>query len=229
MLVITHEHWDHVSAFTPAQAQAELGRIEFSQAWMAWTEDPTNDLANALRAERELKRRAAMETKKRWEEAKSKGGQRGEEAGRRAARLGAVLEFTGAAGEGEEGDGGTKGALDFIKKHVKELRTLKPGEAPIAIPGLDPAEVRVYVLGPPEVRKRLRKADPGAEGFHFADGMSLADSYWAAFDLKTSESAQLFAKSFRRSLPMFDAADFLSAANEWRKVDDDWLSVGEWR
>ena len=54
VLVITHEHWDHLSGFSPGQAQKELDALTFKELWLAWTEDPTNDLANALRTERAL-------------------------------------------------------------------------------------------------------------------------------------------------------------------------------
>ena len=53
VLVITHEHWDHVSAFPPeartnaqddrSEAIANGGKIEPLSLWMAWTEDPKDD------------------------------------------------------------------------------------------------------------------------------------------------------------------------------------------
>src|SRR5262249_39207079 len=43
--VITHEHQDHVNGITKANFEG----ITIGEAWFAWTEDPTDDLANELR------------------------------------------------------------------------------------------------------------------------------------------------------------------------------------
>ncbi len=37
-LVVTHEHWDHISGFL--QAESVFARLEIGEVWMAWTEDP---------------------------------------------------------------------------------------------------------------------------------------------------------------------------------------------
>jgi hypothetical protein len=50
LLVVTHEHWDHVSGFI--QVQDLFENLKIQQVWVAWTEDPTDPLANKLRAER---------------------------------------------------------------------------------------------------------------------------------------------------------------------------------
>ena len=48
-LAITHEHWDHVSGFT--QASDAFDELAVGAVWVAWTEDPKDDLANQLRTE----------------------------------------------------------------------------------------------------------------------------------------------------------------------------------
>ena len=47
VLVATHEHWDHLSGFL--QAQEIFDSMEFKNVWLAWTEDPNDDLAEGLR------------------------------------------------------------------------------------------------------------------------------------------------------------------------------------
>src|SRR5262245_22775478 len=42
-LVVTHEHWDHVSGFGDAREVFEKMKID--EVWVAWTEDPTQDIA----------------------------------------------------------------------------------------------------------------------------------------------------------------------------------------
>ena len=49
VLAITHEHWDHLSGFT--QASDSFSKLGVGAVWVAWTEDPKDDLANQLRKE----------------------------------------------------------------------------------------------------------------------------------------------------------------------------------
>lgn len=47
LLVITHEHWDHVSGFHPSQKYFDNFNID--KIWMAWTESTTDDEAVKMR------------------------------------------------------------------------------------------------------------------------------------------------------------------------------------
>ena len=43
-LVVTHEHWDHLSGFL--QARSDLRHAStVGEVWLAWTEDPHDELA----------------------------------------------------------------------------------------------------------------------------------------------------------------------------------------
>ena len=46
VLVVTHEHWDHVSGFLTA-AEA-FGAFEVGEVWLAWTENPRDRQAREL-------------------------------------------------------------------------------------------------------------------------------------------------------------------------------------
>jgi hypothetical protein len=48
VLVVTHEHWDHVSAFKPEDALFD--QFDIDKIWMAWTENPKDDEAKAINA-----------------------------------------------------------------------------------------------------------------------------------------------------------------------------------
>src|SRR5688572_624718 len=49
LLVITHEHWDHVSAFHSSQARAIFDKeITLGALWLAWTEDRSIKMADDL-------------------------------------------------------------------------------------------------------------------------------------------------------------------------------------
>ena len=54
VLAITHEHQDHMSGLT--QAQAELEGIDIGQVWFAWTEDPKDEMAKAWRIHKQKTR-----------------------------------------------------------------------------------------------------------------------------------------------------------------------------
>ena len=60
LVILTHEHWDHVSGFSEQQARSIFDQIQIDQVWYAWTEDPSpkNKLGNKLRREREAKLQA---------------------------------------------------------------------------------------------------------------------------------------------------------------------------
>lgn len=45
-LVITHEHWDHVSGFKPEDKLFEGFQID--NLWLGWTEDPTDEVAKQI-------------------------------------------------------------------------------------------------------------------------------------------------------------------------------------
>ena len=89
-LVVTHEHWDHVSGFV--QAADVLDALKPAEAWFAWTEDPSDDLAKELSARRQ-KAHAAVEGAA--NHLAVAGGSAPHSVG---SRLDALLEFTGGRG-----------------------------------------------------------------------------------------------------------------------------------
>jgi len=223
VLVITHEHWDHLSGFSPKQARKELAAIQFGQLWLAWTEDEKNDLANALRQERALKKAAAAALKKKLAKL-------GKKAKSRVNRLASLMGFNGpepGTGDGGEGDGGTAGALAFLKGKINRRQILEPGKTPLKIPGVD--GVRVYVMGPPQDKAKLHKTNPGkGQGYGLTDAMSLSEAFGAALGLGDGELAQPFAPTFRKQFKSIPPNNpYKNRENAWRNIDEDWLGVGE--
>lgn len=249
VLVITHEHWDHLSGFDANQARAVFDKITFNSLWLAWTEQTGHPLADHLREERRKKKEAAQK-------AKAEAENRGLHA--RASRMAEVLGLFGAASAGNgdddeaEGGGGTAGALAFLK--AKCQPTILDTGGMRAVP--DVKGVRVYVLGPPMDGDAMKKTNPYKnEGYGLAGAsIGLADAFLAAFD-PASECGQPFSASLRRPLTGLDS--LLKAAKDkeakakaanptrpelptrggldwykdpgtaWRSIDDAWLGVGE--
>ena len=72
VLVVTHEHWDHVSAFKPEKKLFD--DFDIDRIWMAWTENPKDKVAQQINAHLKenvtalgiaAKKMAATTTKKR--------------------------------------------------------------------------------------------------------------------------------------------------------------------
>lgn len=230
VLVITHEHWDHLSGFTKGQAQAVFDTIDFDALWMAWTEKAGQPLAEQLRQEHAAKKAAAKAAKEKLAKSKAKGDQT------RAKRMTALMEFFGAnrkkdGKDGGEGVGGTQGALKYLKQKIAQQRTFEPGQAPVTIPGVE--GVRVFVLGPPMDAKALGSTDPRkGEGYGLASrSLSLAGAFAAGLGIEQvtgdRERAQPFAATFRQKIPKQRSHPYGRARDAWRKIDTDWLSVGE--
>jgi hypothetical protein len=154
LLILTHEHWDHLSGFI--DAQNEWKQIQVDQLWMSWMEkDDPNGLAGVLQKLEDKQRRALVEVVKRAAQAPQ------EERLQIAAGIASFLsearfnsqEF--AVGR-SLGDG-----LKFAKTLVanEDDRTFcEPGEVH-AVPGTSAV---AYVLGPPQDWERLNTMNPSA-------------------------------------------------------------------
>jgi len=244
VLVITHEHWDHLSGFDAAQARNIFEQIEFGALWLAWTESEANPAAAKLREDRAKKKKAVQSARQTAQNRGLDG-----PASRMAALLGFFGVDAGPAGNGGAVNpaGGTAGALAFLKKKCPPT-ILETGGKPASIPGVD--GVRVYVLGPPQAPEALQQTNPyQGEGYGLGGdslGKGLTDSFQAALD-SSDQFGQPFPKSVRRPrnelparLQAAQAADpgakpadqagidwYELPANQWRNIDDAWLGVGE--
>src|SRR5262245_20670844 len=97
-LVVTHEHWDHLSGLL--QAQAIFDAVEVGEVWLAWTEDPQDELANELRHRKQKRLNGLLAAAKLAE-------------GKTAQRLDALLGFQGDLGAA--GAQTTGKALEWVK------------------------------------------------------------------------------------------------------------------
>lgn len=152
-LVVTHEHWDHVSGFK--QAREVWRQMDIAEVWLAWTEDPKHPLAKKLRQER-----AAKLTSIKNKIAALAGGAAFRLDAERGGRIDSLLGFLGLSlATTDDDQGGTKEALDYIAERGKKRTYYKPGTS-FEIP--DVAGLRVFVLGPPENEKKIKKSDPSS-------------------------------------------------------------------
>ena len=176
-LVVTHEHWDHLSGFL--QAQTIFDTVEVGEVWLAWTEDPDDELAAELRKHKKKALDGIVAAAKLADKGKTPAAQR------TARQLDALLNF-----QGDLGATGTKTpakALDWVKGRAPQPEYLRPGEQLFDLPGLP--GLRIYVWGhrmiAPDQAQRSQQEDPevyelvGAEGSHegfLAAAEALADA-----------------------------------------------------
>ncbi len=176
LLVVTHQHWDHVSGFVQVEDlfaphdQPRCDRLAVGAVWFAWTEDPSDELAARLRREREER----VNKLAGFVDAMS--GNIQPEARGIVSGVGEVLGFFGIEGERKPAKS-TSEAMDIVRTLSGNLRYCRPGEKPITLPGLP--GVRFFVLGPPHDEKLLRKTDSATEIYHLSD-LGAPASFFAA-------------------------------------------------
>lgn len=244
VVVVTHEHWDHVSGF--ATAQELFDAIEIGEIWMAWTENPKDRLANSIRADRAERVKQLAAALAQWEQKSSVAMlPDARVAARRTETMAGVrslLDFFGPGELGAKGDK-TRAALDFLKQHQAPKKYLNPGDEE-TVRGLK--GVRAYVLGPPRDYVAIKKDLPTTRdpetyeenrrlsaAAAFLAGASAAaggdDESYQPFDafyrvpISEAQGDQFFARHYGfQPGPPTDSANGSPA---WRRIDDDWLAV----
>lgn len=226
-LVVTHEHWDHVSGFI--QAADVFKDLKTTQAWFAWTEDATDDLAQQLSVRRKKTKAAVDAAANRLALAD------GASARRISSRVNALLAFSGglAAAPGRT----TADGMAWPKQRPgAQIQYLRPGAAPHSIPGVE--GVRVYVLGPPHDRQSIKKSDPSkkaSEVYELAGAGGVDAGFMAAVEAQDAgvAAAQPFDNWFglsdekARQMAFFQQHyGFAEDADHgWRRIEDEWLGA----
>jgi len=217
LLVATHEHWDHLSGFV--QAKQAFDKLKVAEVWLAWTEDPKDELTQKLKKEKGLALAALRMGLSHLQLAGDSDA---------ATELNGILEFFGAAKGATTGD-----ALENVRGKTSKLRYCLPTDAPVELVG-----ARFYVLGPPHDEKQLRKINPSARNketyglalnglqmFMDGTGTALGDTdRGRPFD-QQYEIPFVYARGapeldfFRQHYWQPDD----TAPDKWRRIDTDWL------
>ncbi|QTK81961.1 Hypothetical protein AT6N2_L1146 [Agrobacterium tumefaciens] len=257
ILVITHEHVDHLSGFYHAREQFQP--IEVKELWLAWTEDPRDDYANQLRQARKTaltlleKSYNAFAARGYAETSAVPGSQRSSPLD----GLRNVMSFAGIGPSslGANSEATTGGILKALIAKAEKVRYLEPGEDVFALAGL--SYVRTYVMGPPRDKTLLRKSNPSkANPEVYALNGEGGDDYLLAAAVGLEEDAVLLdadaLQKLKMSLPFgfknlvaLDGksatigaqqdpaaqstflARYGQAQDEWRRIDVDWLWAAE--
>ncbi|MBZ2178090.1 MAG: hypothetical protein K7J47_10335 [Acidobacteria bacterium] len=229
VVAATHEHKDHLSGFNQAREVFNT-KFDFGAVWLGWTENLTKPEIEKIKS---AKRKTAETLR----------------AALRLRGIGAalggveeVLQFSAA--DDTTGSGTVAEALEYLKLRGTEagaLRYLEPGQAPLALEGVD--GVRVYVLGPPqdpillkgsEVTGKMKRDGViyhlGATG---AVGLEALGAAAGVEENGDGERFSPFAAEHRitRQSPYFaNVAPFLGRtyddpAQAWRQIETDWMQA----
>jgi len=191
VVIITHEHQDHVNGFAKKKDKKRLfDKISFGQCWLAWTEDGSDELANKLRdrfrdtlltlAFAQEKVAATPDLAERLSDLLGteigddgvvpKKGQEGAEmiealhAAKAENQLAAASELAAKSIKGIT----YKKAIKYLRDRADEGTVfLRPDDPPHSLPHVK--GLKVYALGPPRNETLLLDLDPeDSEEFHLA-------------------------------------------------------------
>lgn len=251
LLVITHEHWDHVSAFNQVPDWNE--RFEVRRVWAGWTENPRDEQARSLDKAKSMALSTLTNASASFGAADTQ----------EAATVNEMLAFFGVGPLADQEAFGVRattrdGRDKALALAGDRLEYLDPGGEPRRLEGVDKA--RVYILGPPRNRKLLKKAAPTRSapetyGFGAAEGgmigihilnAALQDAtggpFSPSFEIPALEAENIafFQEHYLNAAEVVvsDKADDRNEKDEqeaavsemlgdasWRKIDHEWAGV----
>ncbi|MGY2996899.1 MBL fold metallo-hydrolase [Mesorhizobium sp. URHB0026] len=153
LLILTHEHFDHLSGFGFASEAFQNPDVKIDTLWMAWTEDPNDEQARSLQARLGKGRQAlAMAVQLRTS--------LGARAGERLQATADLAAFMGLHAESQlpaAAPKSTRAMIDSMREKADATRYLAPGQV---LAGAEGIGLKTYVLGPPRDEEKLRKDMP---------------------------------------------------------------------
>jgi beta-lactamase superfamily II metal-dependent hydrolase len=234
VLVVTHEHTDHVLGFQAGKALLTNGTFQADRIWMGWPENDEDEkvkqwkedygekkLALALAARELSKTVNAKEFRNQFNGARHE-----PEILALRKRFSEVLtDFANLHADGEY-KGSLKG-MAVVKEEIADenISYFNPGDIIENLPGLE--GVRIFVLGPPKLYEEV-KQEHGGEGESFEHNEDLDDT-----DLFVRALAASVDRTFDPQLIPFEKSyisqdrshrkSYESRQEAWRRIDYDWL------
>lgn len=230
ILVVTHEHWDHLAGFE--FAADKFNAIEIDEVWLTWTENtPDDELAESLRKKYEDELQALIAVTEKFEAADDPW----------IKPVKDVLSYSK----------GSNRLMDKVRNDLSPNppRFCYPEDPPITLPGV--SNLRFFVLGPPRDKSQLMKLE--AEKAVHGDPMMIdeATSFTAAvfssFGKKKLNSEERLKNQYLydHSLPFDDKYGLVKkdalalkvndelffeshygpddSEKTWRHIENDWL------
>lgn len=248
LLVVTHEHADHINGFQ--YASAIFKDIQIKRAWFAWTEDKEDSFANDLRRNySELDKAVAiavdqlttLSDEQYFDKlyAMEENGNFMADGRRHFIESLKALDDLNIAAKASSNKGKPKATMvDLLKKYqVIDEKTivefLSPGDIRSGLSGA--LGMRFYVLGPPRKRKYLDRVHSEDGNYEKRERPSQVD-----FALVSALAASVPTAATTTTHLPFDAVyeaaandtiaqtTYANPSNKWRTIDHDWLfSAGQ--
>ena len=204
VVLITHEHMDHVNGFgsqtraNPPVVTEHFENIEIEKLWLAWTEDPDDEVANELRDSFDDTLLGLLAAEEQLTAAVDDAASQ-----KVAGRVRELLKFS----IGDDIEGGrtdfmasaikgytNKRAIQYIKEKAKAdspLYLRPENKRGYHIPNAN--GVRVYALGPPKNEKLIARSldpinDEGYSRFRFGNNQEEQSFFSAAIGMSADKS-----------------------------------------
>ncbi len=242
VLVITHEHKDHVHGFDVCENLFTQGFV-VDRIWMGWTEKDSAAKVKQWQKDYGQQKMALFHAARELKEAVDNPGyvsQLQREANgpgilkarqKFAATLQALTELQVNTGDGKfAAYAGLLAGMEVVKKKLGpgKITYFKPGDVVANLPQLP--GIRVFVLGPPLSWEDV-KTEAGGKGESYNHNKDLAMSTaFSAAVLDRAAGGEKSAAPFDSSYeldPVVTSAPvrqaYHAAGNEWRRIDHDWL------
>lgn len=180
LVVVTHEHQDHVNAFGKT-GSSRFDSIDMDEAWFAWTESPTDPLAVELRRRHGDTLIGLVAAREKMNAADSSS------VGLIDSLLSLELgvepqQFLAAAAKKKKdpADSVNKQGMKLIKDKVgkSRIKYILPHDEGLQIPGVQ--DVNVYAFGPPHDADLLKDEDPQDSEAFPGKGFGMRSSFLAA-------------------------------------------------
>lgn len=238
VLVVTHEHKDHVLAFEACAHLFTDGRFRVGEVWLGWTEDEHSRKVQEWKERYGEKKKALALAARKLNEVTASAAFKKQFAGSRHAGLAlhahqtfaSVLMGFASQHLSLNSQGQYKGGLagmDIVKNKIdkKEIRYFRPGDV---ISDLAAAQgLKIYVLGPPELYRDLKK-EKGDQEQSYVHNRLLDESDALGMALlqldkppAAPDSLMPFDEQYLAPVEGPLQAEYQQA--DWRKIDYDWL------
>ncbi|MDB5285887.1 MAG: hypothetical protein JWR05_836 [Mucilaginibacter sp.] len=234
LLIVTHEHVDHVSVFDLCK-DVFINDFEVKKVWMAWTEDDSLAEIDKWKKEHGNKKKALKQAVEKLNAIVGSTGFQDD------IRLGAsgqdvlkakesfVETLTGFAelhmGSDSQNYKGLLEGMRVVKEEIGKgkIEFLYPGDVMREIPELE--GLKFYIMGPPRDWDSIA-LEAGGEGESYRHNNELKGiDAFAASVLSTPDNVSSilpFDEQFETVDPQ-DMDLYKNSKNSWRKIEEDWL------
>lgn len=248
LLVVTHQHEDHVSGFN--QARSEFDKIKVKEVWMSWIENKKDAIAivlkdrygKKLKALRKSIEQALVTFKKSGPAVKGFQARKNFKVSKMTDALEIVKfeEGVSYAKNLASGKRTNEDAMNYVKGKTKNIKYRRPGQVVDNLQGAD--GIKFFILGPPRDKdmKYFKIAMEDDEMYHLAlkanakaapeeeEEEPLYTDRLFMNDIALEEGVSPFSAEYK--MVGAEKSNFLKKVYDvkdmrWRQIETDWLET----